>query len=211
MFREATHLTGVATDDDVKKRNSALRRYLAGNSALWSVTSKSETTHLTCISRVTPDDDITKRNSAPSKISILVEKLCPTIMLVRGDGGESLADFASWEFMSCEGFEGSSCQLAVWSSGMILASGARGPGFNSQNSPNCLSCILLCIGSPDGRALSPSMWSLSVWIAILCFGRMLLELCFERGFFFESIVAMLSATGTSNPGRSVWGPSILTS
>ena len=26
-------------------------------------------------------------------------------------------------------------QLAVWSSGMILASGARGPGFNSQNSP----------------------------------------------------------------------------
>ena len=25
--------------------------------------------------------------------------------------------------------------LAVWSSGMILASGARGPGFNSQNSP----------------------------------------------------------------------------
>ena len=26
-------------------------------------------------------------------------------------------------------------QLAVWSSGMILASGARDPGFNSQNSP----------------------------------------------------------------------------
>ena len=28
-----------------------------------------------------------------------------------------------------------SFQLAVWSSGMILAQGARGPGLNSQNSP----------------------------------------------------------------------------
>ena len=27
------------------------------------------------------------------------------------------------------------CQLAVWSSGMILAPGARDPGFSSQNSP----------------------------------------------------------------------------
>ncbi len=27
---------------------------------------------------------------------------------------------------------------AVWSSGMILASGAISPGFNSQNSPFCL-------------------------------------------------------------------------
>ncbi len=38
-------------------------------------------------------------------------------------------------------------QLAAWSSGMILASGARGPGFNSQSSP--------CAGSfPPIRAYS---------------------------------------------------------
>ena len=37
-------------------------------------------------------------------------------MLVREDGGESLAEFVSLEFMSCQCFEGSSCQLAVWSS-----------------------------------------------------------------------------------------------
>ena len=34
-------------------------------------------------------------------------------------------------------------RLAVWSSGMILASGARGPGFNSQNSP-FHNCGMLC-------------------------------------------------------------------
>ena len=32
-------------------------------------------------------------------------------------------------------FSDSLSQLAVWSSGMILAQGARGPGLNSQNSP----------------------------------------------------------------------------
>ena len=39
-----------------------------------------------------PDNDITTRNSAPSKISILADKLCLTTMLVREDG-KSLADF----------------------------------------------------------------------------------------------------------------------
>ena len=33
--------------------------------------------------------------------------------------------------------------LAVWSSGMILASGARGPGFNSQNSPVAYAAAVL--------------------------------------------------------------------
>ena len=32
--------------------------------------------------------------------------------------------------------EKTDCQLAAWSSGMILASGARGPGLNSRSSPN---------------------------------------------------------------------------
>ncbi len=32
---------------------------------------------------------------------------------------------------------------AAWSSGMILASGARGPGFNSRSSPFC-SCARTC-------------------------------------------------------------------
>ena len=31
--------------------------------------------------------------------------------------------------------EKTDCQLAAWSSGMILASGARGPGLNSRSSP----------------------------------------------------------------------------
>ena len=38
---------------------------------------------------------------------------------------------------SMAAFHTHSChrQLAAWSSGMILAQGARGPGFNSQSSP----------------------------------------------------------------------------
>ena len=72
-----------------------------------------------------PDNDITTRNSAPSKISILAEKLCLTTMLVREDG-KSLADFVSLGFMSCQCFEGSSYR------------------FNSQNSPTNLSCTLKC-------------------------------------------------------------------
>ena len=38
---------------------------------------------------------------------------------------------------------------AVWSSGMILAPGARGPGFNSQNSPLSMLC-------PEGPGYGPS-------------------------------------------------------
>ncbi len=47
----------------------------------------------------------------------------------------------------------SSVQLAVWSSGMILAQGARGPGFNSQNSP--LASLLTTLRS---RTLFGSQW-----------------------------------------------------
>ena len=130
-----------------------------------------------------PDDDITKRNSAPSKISILAEKLCLTTMLVREDG-KSLADFVSLEFMSCQCFEGSSYQLV-----------REGPGFNSQNSPTNLSCILLCIGSPvvgvhcriDVTPLclncNTLFWTNAAWTLFWAF------------FLERAIVATLSATG----------------
>ena len=45
-------------------------------------------------------------------------------------------------------------QLAVWSSGMIRASGARGPGFNSRNGPYCSLCCSLCMSS--GRSYVPA-------------------------------------------------------
>ena len=40
---------------------------------------------------------------------------------------------------------------AVWSRGMILASGARGPGFKSRNGPFCLSLIMEKTKSPENK------------------------------------------------------------
>ena len=51
---------------------------------------------------------------------------------------DALPSAARFPFWACRhGLSGAPnmSQKAVWSSGMILASGARGPGFNSQNSP----------------------------------------------------------------------------
>ena len=38
-------------------------------------------------------------------------------------------------------------RVAVWSSGMIRASGARGPGFNSRNGPPAHVFVVLVVGS----------------------------------------------------------------
>ena len=46
--------------------------------------------------------------------------------------------FLPWTLEACRAAKQPS--LAAWSSGMILASGARGPGFNSRSSPSSVVC-----------------------------------------------------------------------
>ena len=52
------------------------------------MTSRSETTHLSRVSRVATDDDTKERNS----FSSLVRKLCPTVMLVKKTAVLTLMD-----------------------------------------------------------------------------------------------------------------------
>ena len=44
--------------------------------------------------------------------------------------------------------------LAAWSSGMILASGARGPGFNSRSSPFSIAAIVHLVINVASKLLS---------------------------------------------------------
>ena len=62
----------------VNEREMKLLHWRCSESC-FDVTSRSETTHLTRVSRLAPDDDIKKINS----IYRLVRKLCSTVMLVR--------------------------------------------------------------------------------------------------------------------------------
>ena len=74
-------------------------------------------------------------------------------------------------------------QLAAWFSGMILASSARDPGFNSQNSPLLRSPSFLthkCNIAANGHGhFGPlSRWGLPAWVRIpqVSFFHLLLEL-----------------------------------
>ena len=104
-----------------------------------------------------------------SKISLV--RLCTMNWLL---GRETIEDFQSVALMWHQ-----SQKRRTW------------PGFNSQNSSNYLSCILVveCIVAID---VTPLFLNCNTF----CFGRMLLELCFERCFLWKGQLAMLSATGT---------------
>ena len=79
-------------------------------------------------------------------------RVCPRSLACTGAGGFYPAEplrLTAGAARSCMFHWIHGAPLAVWSSGMILASGARGPGFNSQNSP--FACLVPWRRTSPGR------------------------------------------------------------
>ena len=77
-------------------------------------------------------NNCTRQHSAPQPARLFYQRSDRTMWQV----GSGLLSFARQSYAaSINAAATHHTQLAVWSSGMILASGARGPGLNSQNSP----------------------------------------------------------------------------
>ena len=99
-------------------------------------------------------------------------------------------------------------QLAAWSSGMILASGARGPGFNSRSSPTSARPDLPARGPKEVEQLQRARASGRPFVAhrsrssAFCMPAMLPAACppAEKGSLAAWSSGMILAQGARGPG-----------